>query len=80
MTYHAHVSDDGMFVVPAELTRAIGLAPGDRLTLDANGSSIIVKTYADIVREGQDAYRATIKRPFTVDDFLAERHAEATRD
>ena len=77
MTYPARVAADGALTIPAELARSIGLAPGDRLTMDADGTSIIVRTYGDIMREGQAAFRATIERPFTLDGFIQERRAAA---
>lgn len=80
MTRYARVTETGEIVVPAELARLIGVAPGDVVTMDAEGQDIVLKTYADIVREGQQAYRATIKRRFTVDQFLSERRAEAASD
>jgi hypothetical protein len=33
-----------------------------------------------VIRELQQAFKAAIKEPFTVDDFLAERRAEAARE
>lgn len=80
MTCFARVTENGEIIVPAELARSLGLVPGERLIMDADGSNIVVKTYADVVREGQRAYRATIKRPFTVDEFIADRRAEAATD
>lgn len=80
MTYQARVTDGGEIVVPAALARELGLMPGDAISMDRDGSIIIVETYADTVRKGQQAFRAMITRPFTVDDFLADRRVEATRD
>ena len=80
MTHYARVTEEGEIVVPADLPRSIGVKPGEDLVMDAEGSSITLKTYGDIVREGQQAYRATIKRPFTVDEFIAERRAEAASE
>lgn len=80
MTYHARVTPDGEVIVPAEMVRALGLAPGDKITLDQDGQAIVLKTVGDIVREGQLAYRAMIKRPFSLDDFIADRRAEAERE
>jgi len=80
MTHHARVTDDGQLVVPAELARELGLKPGDSIRLDRDGSNIVGKTYADVIRAGQLAFRATIKRPFSVDDFIADRRAEAAEE
>lgn len=80
MTSFARVTEAGEIIVPAEMARSLGLVPGEMLIMDADGSNIVVKTYADVVREGQRAYRATIKRSFTVDEFLADRRTEAAAD
>ena len=80
MTYHARVTESGEVVVPAGLAGALGLRPGDRLSMDAEGACIVVKTQSDLVRVGQEAFRVTIKRPFTVDEFIADRRAEAAQE
>ena len=80
MTCYARVADNGEVVLPAELARLIGLKPGDQLSMDADGTNIILKTYADIVRDGQRAFRATITRPFTVEEFMTERRAQAASE
>lgn len=77
MKHFGRVQDNGEVVLPASLARLIGLKPGDDITLEQDGTNIVVKTYAEIVREGQRAFRALITHPFTVDDFLADRRAEA---
>lgn len=80
MIAYATVADNGELVLPAAVARALGLSPGVRLRLDQNGQQITLATDDDVIRAGQRAFRATIKRPFSVDDFLADRHAEGARD
>ncbi|MGP7795850.1 AbrB/MazE/SpoVT family DNA-binding domain-containing protein [Sphingomonas sp. CLY1604] len=80
MTFHARVEDSGEVVLPASVARALGLNPGDHLRIDQQGSQIVLASDADVVAAGQRAFRATITRPFTVDDFIADRRAEAARD
>lgn len=80
MTYHARVADSGEVVLPAAVARALGLDPGDHLRIDRQGSQIVLASNADVIAAGQQAFRATIARPSTVDDFIADRRAEAARD
>ena len=80
MTYSAKIIKGGKIVIPAELRRELGFAEGDRLVLEREGESLVIKSHAQVIREVQAAFRAAIKEPFTVDDFLAERRAEAARE
>lgn len=80
MTYHAKVIAGGKIVIPAELRRELGIADGDTVVIarDMNGS-LSIKTHAQVIAEGQQAFRAMLKTPFTVDDFIADRRNEADR-
>jgi AbrB family transcriptional regulator (stage V sporulation protein T) len=77
---YARVADNGELVLPAAVARAMGLSPGDHLRIDQDGPQITLATDDDVVRAGQRAFRATIKRPFSIDDFLADRRAEEAHD
>lgn len=78
MTYQAKVIAGGKIVIPAELRRELGIADGDTVIIarDMNGS-LSIKTHAQVIAEGQQAFRAMLKTPFTVDDFIADRRNEA---
>lgn len=81
MTYQAKVIAGGKIVIPAELRREMGIKDGDVLVLDrAEDGTLEIKTHAQIIREGQQAIRASLKRIFTVDEFIAEKRAEAERE
>ncbi len=80
MTYSAKVIKGGKIVIPAELRRELGFADGDRLVLEREGETLVVKSYRQVVREVQQAFKTLVKEPFTVDDFIAERRAEAERE
>lgn len=80
MTYHARVAENGELVLPADVARAIGLKPGDRFRIDQHGAKIVLQTDGDIVEAGQRAFQATIQRQFTVDDFIADRRADAENE
>jgi AbrB family transcriptional regulator, stage V sporulation protein T len=82
MSYHAKMIKGGKIVIPAELRREFGFKDGDTLVLEREGSSIVIKTYEQVVREVQ----AEVKRligPYKgsiVDDFIAEKRAEAAAE
>ena len=75
------IQDGGRLVVPAELRRELGLQTGTDVVLDIVDGSLRVRTMADIVKEVQ-----TIFRPYkregesVVDEFIAEKRAEAARE
>lgn len=84
MTYQAKVIAGGKIVIPAELRRELGISDGDSLVLerDARGG-IVLKTFAQVVREVQDEVRAALPpgdRSSIVDELLADRRAEAARE
>lgn len=80
MTYSAKLIKGGKIVIPAELRRELGFNEGDRLVFEREGDSLVIKTRAQVLREVQEAFKQYVKHPFTVDEFLAERRAEAARE
>jgi len=81
VSYRAKVITGGKIVIPAELRREFGIKDGDVLVLDrGSDESFTIKTHSQIVKEGQAEFRAALKRPFTVDEFIAEKRAEAERE
>lgn len=77
MTHFGRVQADGAAIVPAELAREIGLNPEQHIRLDHEGEAVIVRTIGDVVRQSQQEFRTMIRRPFTVDEFIAGRRAAA---
>ena len=74
MTYHAKVIAGGKIVIPAELRREFGISDGDSVVLSkSDDGGISVKTYAQVVREAQQAFRAMTGDDYSVDQFLHER-------
>jgi AbrB family transcriptional regulator, stage V sporulation protein T len=80
MSYHAKLIKGGKIVIPAELRREFGLKDGDTLVLEREGNALIIKTYSEVIRNIQEKARKLTKIPFTVDDYLAEKYAEAERE
>ena len=80
MTFHGRLIEGGKVVIPAELRRDLGFKPGDTVVFERAGQSIVMKSREQVLREVQAAFKASIKTPFTVDEFIAERRAEAARE
>jgi bifunctional DNA-binding transcriptional regulator/antitoxin component of YhaV-PrlF toxin-antitoxin module len=72
MTYNAKVIAGGI-VIPEELLQALGIRDGDSLVLERGENGIVLRTYAEVVREGQRKFRAMVGDDYSVDQFLAER-------
>jgi AbrB family looped-hinge helix DNA binding protein len=82
MSYHAKLIKGGKIVIPAELRREFGMQDGDTLVFEREGDQLVLKTYAQVVREVQAEFKA-MKGDYTgsmVDDLIAERRAEAARE
>lgn len=78
MTYHAKVISGGKIVIPAELRREYGIKDGDSLVIERDQhGNMVIKTYAQVVREVQEWWRGTVGEGYSVDQFLAERREEA---
>ena len=77
MTYHAKVIAGGKIVIPAELRREFGIHEGDSLVIERREEGgLTIKTFADVVREEQQAFRAAVGPEYTVDQFLADRRID----
>ena len=82
MTYHAKLIKGGKIVIPAELRREFGFEDGDTLVFESEGGRLILKTYAQVVRDVQAEFKAMVPagNRSMVDELLAERRAEAARE
>lgn len=82
MTYHAKLIKGGKIVIPADLRREFGFAEGDTLVFERDGDRLILKTYAQVVREVQATFKAMLgsETRSMVDELIAERRAEAARE
>ena len=80
MTYQAKIIAGGKIVIRADRRRQIGFAEGNMLVVERVGETILVKSRSQVLREIQVGLKQAIKRPFTVDEFVAGRRAEAERE
>lgn len=77
MTYHAKVISGGKIVIPAEFRREFGIKDGDSLVLEPDGTGgFTVRTYAQVVEAGRQAFRAMVGDDYSVDAFLQEKRAD----
>ncbi len=77
MAFHAKLIKGGKIVIPAELRREFGFRDGDRLVIERQGNSLVLKSYGQVVREVQEAVARLVTTAFTVDDYIAEKRREA---
>jgi len=80
MTFSAKLIKGGKIVIPAELRREPGFNEGDRLVFEREGDTLVIRTNAQVLRKVQANFKCMLKHPFTVDNFIAERRAEAARE
>lgn len=83
MTYHARIAGTQDVVFPADLARQLGIEDGDSLVVERDGGGLVIKSYRQVVREVQAAFRGMLPAGDTrslVDELIAERRAEAARD
>jgi AbrB family looped-hinge helix DNA binding protein len=71
----------GRIVIPADLRTALGVGEGDELILIEDDGAVVLTTAKAQWRKVQQKL-AALKKPgeSVVDDFIAERRAEAARE
>ena len=75
------LGESGRIVLPVAIRKKFGLKTGERLTLFCQNGEIRImsrKMALESVRAGIMKQRGSLKG--ILDEFLAERHAEATRE
>jgi len=67
----------GRLVIPAEVRKALGLAPGDRLNLHVTGARLVLQRPQDAVAELRALTGGVPGGRSLVDELLAERRLAA---
>lgn len=82
MSHHAKLIKGGKVVIPADLRREFGFTEGDTLVFERGAGGLVIKTYAQVVREVQAEFKAILggHSGSMVDDLIAERRAEAAAE
>jgi len=74
------LGQQGRIVIPADVRRALGLAPGERLHLHVAGRRLVLARQQDAVGELRGLASAVPKERSLVDELLAERRLAAAAE
>jgi AbrB family looped-hinge helix DNA binding protein len=74
----------GRLQVPADIRRLLGLNDGDPVTMEVVDGELHVRPYREVLARVQARFRAQLPLGVTpaqvIDEFIAERRAEAERE
>jgi AbrB family looped-hinge helix DNA binding protein len=81
MDHGVRMGPDGRVLIPAALRAAAGMKAGDRLTIKVVDGRVVIETQVSAIARVSGMF-AHLKKPgeSVVDEFLAERRAEAARE
>ncbi len=79
--YEVPMQENGRVILPSALRRALGLEKGDKVLLEADGDRVTLTT-ARLRRARAQEIATRYAKPgiSIVDEFLAEKRAEAARE
>ena len=79
-TTDLRVAANGRLVLPKAMREAMGLTGEAKLVATLEGDELRLTPVRSRALRARDLYRRYAKTPRTVDDFLADRRAEAAAD
>jgi AbrB family looped-hinge helix DNA binding protein len=74
------LGQQGRFVIPADIRRALGLAPGDRLHLRVTGQRLVLERQQDAVTELRGLASSVPADRSLVDELIADRRLSAAAE
>ena len=74
------IGDRGRLIVPVAYRKALGLETGDTVLIDMRGDELVVRPAKAVLRRLQERLSPYAGGASVVDEFIAERRAEARRD
>jgi bifunctional DNA-binding transcriptional regulator/antitoxin component of YhaV-PrlF toxin-antitoxin module len=74
------IAENGRMVLPRSARNALGVTGAGVVVLSIDGDNVKLTSMRQSIKRAQDLYRQHAKNDLSVDDFLAERRAEAARD
>ncbi len=74
------IGAQGRVVIPAGLRKSLNLKPGDRLIARQEGERLVLEHRETIEKRLQDRFRHIPRQVSLVDELIAERRAEATKE
>lgn len=79
-SFDVKVADNGRLVLPKMVREALGIAKGGAVVFSIENGEVKVTSLQQSVRQAQAMYRQYARGDDTVDDFIADRRAEAARE
>lgn len=78
--FDAKVAQNGRLVLPKMVRQALGMADGGTVVFAVEGNEVRLTSIQQSVKQAQALYRQHAAKNLSVDDFIAERRAEAARE
>lgn len=78
--FDARVAQNGRLVLPKMVREALGMADGGTVVFSVEGDEVKLTSIRQSIRRAQEIYRQYATGDLSVDDFIAERRAEAARE
>lgn len=80
-TRQVEIARDGRLVIPSDMRRELGLEDGGKVIVELKDGSIVIDTVSSRIRRLQALVRRFDKGSGSVvDEFIAEKKAEAARE
>jgi bifunctional DNA-binding transcriptional regulator/antitoxin component of YhaV-PrlF toxin-antitoxin module len=79
-TMDIRIAKNGRMVLPRSARNALGVTGAGVVVLSIDGDDVKLSSMRQSIKRAQDLYRQHATNDLSVDDFLAERRAEAARD
>lgn len=76
----ARINMQGRLVIPAEVRAAAGIRPGSDVVLETSGGEVRIRGVDAAVTRVQEKYKRLARGRNVVDELLAERREDATRE
>ncbi len=74
------IAENGRMVLPRSARKALGVTGAGVVVLSIDGDNVKLTSMRQSIRRAQDMYRQHATNDLPVDDFIAERRAEAARE
>lgn len=78
--FDVKVAHNGRLVLPKTVREVLGLPDGGTVVFSVEGDEVRLTSIRHSIQYAQALYRRHATRDLSVDDFLAERRAEAARE
>lgn len=80
MARSLRIGAQGRLVLPSAMRRALDIKPGDEFAARIEGRRIVLEPRSELLRRMQEELRGARAERSLVDELIAERRREATRE